>query len=134
MKKLLHILIAAVAFAVALPQTGCTTKKLDPAGVYQSDKALYDADKTITDAYDVMHTFVLFEYQNREALATKPDVRKAADSIRLNAQKWIKSAIALRDKYANAPNPENRSALLDAVRVLREAVNQASTYMKNGAK
>lgn len=142
MKKLISkILVAAL---VCIPPslvvcgtvaTVCTVgcKKLDPAGVYQSDKALYAADRTITEAYDVMHSFVRFEYENRAAI-NNPDITKAADNVRANAQTQIKSAIALRDAYAATPTPENRSKLDDAIRVLRQAISEAQGFMAKGVK
>lgn len=135
MKKLFTILTIAVALAAAVPTfTGCASdnRPLAAGGVYNQDNALYNADRTIAEAYDALHGFVLFEYNNREALATKPEIRKSADNIRLNAQRWIKSAVALRDVYANEPSGDNRDRLNDAIRILREAVLQANTYLAKG--
>lgn len=145
MKKLQSILTAIVLFvppsfiagafiATSMTVAGCKSRNLDPAGVYQSDKVLYNADKTITESYEVMHSFVKFEYDNRAALATTPEVGKAAEEIRRNAQKWIRSAIGLRDAYAGSPTPENRSKLDDAIRILRQAITEASSYIKQGVK
>lgn len=122
------------AFVAGVMTVGCKSRNLDPAGVYQSDKTLYNADKTIVEAYDVMDAFVRFEYNNRQALASTPEVSKAADEIRRNAQKWVKSAIGLRDAYAGSPTPENRSKLDDAIRVLRQAITDAQRYISQGVK
>lgn len=134
--RLFSLVVLSVALVAAAPTfTGCATnnRPLAEGGVYQGDNTLYNADKTISEAYDVMHKFVTFEYQNREALAATPDVRKHADTVRLNAQQWIKSAIALRDVYAQQPTAENRDKLSNAIKILREAITQASAYLAKGA-
>lgn len=126
--------VGGVFVAGTITATGCKSRNLDPAGAYQSDKTLYTADKTIVEAYEVMDAFVKFEYSNRQALASTPEVGKAADEIRRNAQKWIKSAIGLRDAYAGSPTPDNRSKLDDAIRVLRQAITDAQRYISQGVK
>lgn len=125
--------LALLISVVAVGCDGCA-KKLDPAGTYQGDKTLYNADRTIAESYDVMHSFVKFEYDNRAALQGSPEIGKAADNIRANAQRWIKSAIALRDAYATSPTPEGRSKLDDAIRVLRQAITEAGAYMAKGVE
>jgi hypothetical protein len=136
MKKIraFPFILALVALFAFAPTQGCKSRALDPAGVYQADQTLYAADKVISESYEVMHSFVLFEYQNREALRGTPEVTKAADHVRSNAQQWIKSAIALRDVYATTPTPDNRDKLNTAVRILREAIAQASAYMAKGVQ
>jgi hypothetical protein len=130
--KAFPFILAIVALVAFAPTQGCKSRALDPAGVYQSDQTLYNADKVISESYDVMHSFVKFEYQNREALQGTPEVTKAADHVRNNAQQWIRSAIALRDVYATTPTAENGDKLNTAIRILREAINQASAYMAKG--
>lgn len=101
---------------------------LAPNGAYK-DKVLYDADLTITTAYDVMHTFVKWEFDNRPALKAVPEVTRAADSIRTNARKWLSSAIALRETYAANPNEANRDNLATALGLLRTAMTEATKYL-----
>jgi hypothetical protein len=137
MKKLFHVLVVFVTLALSVPvgvsTSGCS-RKLDPDGVYAGDKTLYNADRTIAEAYDVMHAFVKFEHENRAALASTPEVTKAADHVRMNAQQWLKSSIALRDAYSISPTPETRNNLEDSIRVLRTAIVEASRYMAKGVK
>lgn len=127
-------IVGAAFIAGVFAIQGCKSRNLDPAGVYQSDKVLYDADKTIVESYEVLHAFVKFEHDNRVALAGSPEVTKAADKVRENAQQWVRSAINLRDAYAKSPTPENRSKLDDAIRILRQAIAEASSYIKQGVK
>lgn len=106
---------------------GCGT--LDPAGVYQGDRTLYDADLVIVSSYDTLHGFVSWEYENRDALAKWPELRKAADFIRAGARDWITSAIALREAYKLQPGPETRTALERGLDLLRQSTLQATKYL-----
>jgi hypothetical protein len=107
---------------------GCNAT-LQKDGAYQGDMALYSADRTITGAYDTLHTFVRWEYENRSALARWPEVKAAADHVRENAQLWISSAIALRDAYAATPTPEARDQLATSLRTLRAVLNEAANLL-----
>lgn len=112
---------------------GCGT--LAPDGPYKSDKTLYAADKAITESYDVMHTFVLWEYRNRATLAKWPEIKKSADTVRAGAQGWIESAIRLRDVYAANPTENNKLSLDKALAILSQAIAEVSTQMaKQGGK
>jgi len=121
----------ALLLAAALGLAGCGT--LEPGGVYQGDKALYDADVAIATSYEVIHTFVAWEYANREALAPQPGIRAAADRMRRGAPQWVRSALALRDAYAARPDVETRDALATAVGVLRAAMLEATRYLQAAA-
>lgn len=106
----------------------CACGTLAP-GVYNKDEVLYRADTAITASYDVFDTFVTFEYINRAALASKPEIKKAADKIRANAKKWTDSAIVLREAYVAAPTPENRDALKASIAVIRAALLESTKYI-----
>lgn len=111
----------------ALALTGCRT--IDPAGPYKGNSALYTQDVGIRAAYDTIHAFVLWEYQNRSALATKPEIRKAADQLRTDTPRWITTAIALRDAYAAVPSNDNLMKLQQALAVIKTGMVQATSYM-----
>jgi hypothetical protein len=117
----------ALALFVAFAAPGCRT--LSPDGPYAGDEILYSADETIVASYDLLHTFVKWEYENRAALASKPEIKRAADHVRANAQQWIASAIALREAYALSPTAESRRSLKGALAVLRAALTEAVKYM-----
>jgi hypothetical protein len=118
-------LISLLAVAVML--TGCST--LAPDGPYAGDKVLYNADLSIATSYDVLHTFVKWEYDNRATLAAKPEVKAAADKIRKGAPQWFSTALALRDAYEQSPSDGTRDALQQAVLVLRAAMFEATKYL-----
>lgn len=110
---------------VLLTLVACGT--LAPGGAYQ-DKVLYSADLTIATSYDLVHSFVTWEYNNRASLAAMPQVTQAADNIRRNARQWFGSAIALRDAYAANPTSDTLSKLNAALEILRTAMNEAVKY------
>ena len=125
MKNILLLSLIAVL-------AGCGS--LNTAGVYKGDKVLYTADLSITTSYDVIHGFVSWEYNNRVALASTPEIKAAADNMRKNAKSWIASAIACRDAYAAAPTDANNAALQKAIVVLQTAVAEATKYMLTSVK
>jgi len=124
-KRTLPALVIAAGLSLAA-LTGCGT--LDPAGVYHGDKPLYTADVALTGAYDALHAFVRWEYENRAALASQPEIRQAADRVRAQAPQWFASAMALRDAYAATPSTANQSALASALAVIQAAVTQAAAW------
>ncbi len=126
MKKSIVALLLAVTL-IGGCTNGCGT--LDPQGVYQGDKFLYDADLTITTGYEVMHRFVTWEYQNRETLKGTPGIKAAADKVRAGAKDWVSSALKLRDAYKADPTDTNRKGLQKALDVIRQAVVEATGYL-----
>ncbi len=121
-------LLALLCIGLVSFETGCKTN-LDPAGDYHGDAVLYNADSAITSAYDVLHTFVKWEDDNRGLLLDLPEVTKAADYVRDHARSWISTALTLREAYAKAPNAENKSALEASISILKAAVTEAAKYM-----
>jgi len=105
---------------------GCGT--LNPEGPYGGDKALYDADSTITMTYDALHAFVKWEYENRAALASMPEIKHHSDTIRKQAPQWFNSAVAIRDAYQQAPSAGTRDALMSSLAVLRQAMTEATRF------
>lgn len=124
MKKILSILLILSALFVF---PGCGT--LDKTGVYAGDQVLYQSELSITTSYDVIHTFVTWEKENRAALAKWPEIKTAADSMRAHAKQWKATADALHDAYAAAPTDANRQNLEAALRILRTALAEAAGYM-----
>jgi hypothetical protein len=118
----LILVVAAMGFG------GCATR-LAPDGPYNGDQILFNADKTITSSYRILHSFVKWEHQHRAVLPV--EVTKAADAVRANAEKWTQSVINLREAYALIPNKENRSALLNAVDVLDQVLLEVTKHMQD---
>ena len=128
MKKFRSLLFGVILAAslIFTGPVGCNAT-LDPAGVYQGDNILYNAEKATTTAYKTFDAFLKWEHQHRAILPV--EVSRAADVVRLNAKKWIDSAIALRDAYATNPTPENRKKLDTALSILDAALAEAARYM-----
>lgn len=119
---------ALALLAIPIFLMGCGT--LDPNGPYKGDRVLYTADKTIVESYDLMHSFVQWEYQNRPALSKWPEIKESANAIRREAKGWIESAEAMRDAYALHPDDQTRNDLLLSLDLLKTALAQAANYMK----
>ncbi|HUD74525.1 MAG TPA: hypothetical protein VMQ76_05585 [Terracidiphilus sp.] len=116
-----------VILSVALVAMSACATKLAPGGPY-TDLVLYNATQVINTAYDSMHSFVQFEYDNRALLAPHPEVKAVADNIRQHGHDWLKAAIALRETYVTItarvnsaqaaydaiPSEANAQALADA--------------------
>ena len=127
MKKLLVLLLALPLLLVG----GC--KSLAPDGAYAGDQVLYSADLTISTSYDVVHTFVLWEKQNRAALKATPQVKEFADNLRLNYPTYHRAAMSARNVYENAKTKPNATALSLSLDVLRDAVRQANQWLANAS-
>lgn len=119
MKSLLAIFILAVT-------TACTTT-LNPNGVYHGNKALYVTDASLDASLRVLDVFMVFQMNNRATLPA--EINTFADKTRVDAPQWARRIIALRDAYAASPTTESKRALDTSLRVLREAVIQASAYL-----
>lgn len=119
--------IALPLLALLLCLSACGT--LDKTGPYQGDKFLYDTDLMIASSYDAVHTFVVWEYQNRATLAAFPHIKIKADEIRAQAPGAFKAALMLRDTYAATPTSGTKSALESTINILRTMTSVALSYM-----
>lgn len=123
----LTIILAGMLTIGALSMTGCAS--LAPSSSYDGDKALYIADQTDLAAYKVMHAFVSFEYDNRAALASHPEIKEAADEIRKNAPDWFAKYDKARAVYVNVRSPETLAAFNLAVQKLKDGVTKATNSL-----
>jgi hypothetical protein len=125
MKQIGLALFALVLFAGG--PSGCKSSRLDPKGVYQGDKFLYEAENAIVTAHDTFRQFLQWELSFRSVLP--PEVSRAADFVRLNEEKWISTASALRDAYERTPSPEAKDRLQLSINLIRTALHEAASYM-----
>lgn len=107
-------------------------RSLDPEGVYAGDKILYTAEKATVDGYDTLHAFVKFEAENRAALPR--EATAAADNIRTNAERWVRSAQLARDAYVAVKSEPNRLKLKQSLVILRAAIADALRYLPEEKK
>lgn len=122
-------IIGLLLCAAVLTGFGSGCRDLEKGGVYSEDKVLYNAELSVVTAYELLHAFVTWEKDNRQALAAQPEIRKAADNIRAHSKEWFDSAHRLRDAYAANPTDENRNNLTAALGIIRAALTEASGYM-----
>ena len=92
-------------------------------------KLLFEADQSIVTGYDLFKVFLSWERNNRSALSAFSEIKQAADNIRRHAEEWIDSATRLREAYAASPTPANRTALSDALRVIGQALTEATAQL-----
>jgi hypothetical protein len=133
MKSLRSFLVAALFCALSAScsflTTGCASRDLDPAGVYQGDKVLYETDRAITNGYSLLNGFVKWEYENRALLVSKPEITKAADNVRVQAKGWFDTLHVLRAAYVTDPSPGNRDKLQQTLSLIQAAIAEATKYM-----
>lgn len=127
MKNLIVLLLAAPLLLL-----GC--RSMDPNGVYKGDQVLYNADMAISTSFDVVHTFVKWEYDNKAVLTQMPQLHEYANSLRVQYPTWHKAAMAARNAYASSATKENATALQMAIDVLREAMRQANQWFANAGQ
>lgn len=125
-------LLAVLALLLCSP--GMTCRQLDPAGVYQGDRFLFESEMAINTSYDMVKTFLTWEMNNREALAKFPEIGKAANRLRREYKGWHESAVALHDLYEINKTDENRTKLMNAISLLRAALAEATKYMTQAAQ
>lgn len=126
-KSLAATLLTLCSVLAILLTPGCAVVSKD--GPYQGDSILFNADQTIVQSYDLLHTFVKWEYDHRAALSTVPQIKEAADRVRLQAPAWLQSAMTLRDAYAAAPTRGNKKSLEASLDILRAALTEATRYL-----
>jgi hypothetical protein len=137
----LWVSVAALCFGLFVGCGGCgTLDKGTPdrpspyGGVNASgemktpDRVLFDMDLVLATSYDVLDNFLKWELANRAALAGSPEIKKAADKIRLEAPKAFKSAVAIRDAYQQNPSVQTRSDLTRALDVLHAMIAETIKY------
>lgn len=121
-----------LGFCALLLFPGCVN--LDPAGTYKGDALLYHSELATTTSYDVLKTFLDWEKANAPALVKWPQIHQAAENIRAHWEQWFTTAYAMHDAYKADPSQVNADNLQTALRILREALNQATGYMATATK
>lgn len=115
-------LLAAVALIL------CSCSSILPG----NDPVVVNAERTTQLAVDVFDTFLKWEYNNRSALAFKPEVKQAADFIRDNGIGWLESARSMTKAYKENRSQENKFNLDTALAILRQAISEARKYLTQG--
>lgn len=104
------------------PTVGCKTQ-LAPAGVYQGDTFLYNADATIKFSYNTLKNFQKWESDNHTLISQQwPQVTIAAERVRDNAPLWFKAVGFARQTYLDAKAQSNPTLLKDATANLQNKI------------
>lgn len=126
-KRWLASVMLICAFVMAAGPVGCSRTTLSEGGVYQGDQTLYEAEKAIVTAHKSFNAFLTWEMLNRAILSV--DVSRVADTIRLNEERWLASAHALRDAYVATPTAENKDKLQLTLNLINTALAEATRHM-----
>ncbi len=123
----MFLLFALCFTLVGFGPSGCSNTTLHKNGVYAEDRTLFEADKATTTGARLMRKFVEWEQKYRSTLP--PEVSRASDKVFLNGDKWIDSAVALREAYATNPSKENKLALENSLRLIQSVLDEVARYM-----
>ena len=125
-----HLSKLIACMLVLIGPLGCKTQ-LETPGVYNGDRVLYDADLTITTAFTLIDSVLLWESNNRELLSAIPEIRKACDKIRIKAPPVLQAAINARDAYSENRTTENRLTLDGALSLARSVATDAAAILQD---
>jgi hypothetical protein len=119
MKRFLAIALAAafLALPVSIVVTGCRA----PSTVVADDQIILNAERAIVSSFEVIDTFLKFEYTNRSNLP--PSVTSVADTIRKDAPTAFMNARSVLRSYKEKPTPEQRLFLEDSLSQVRTLAN-----------
>lgn len=115
------ILLAFAAYFFA----GCqTTRDLDPEGVYQGDRVLFNADALALQVFDSIDSIQAFASRNPSIVAESESFQSLLSKLAENRQKWKDDYFAARDSYEAAKTLANRQQLDISLEVLRAVLTE----------
>jgi len=127
-----RLLIATALLPALLLGSGCSLvqrRTLDPAGAYQSNTLLWQADSVIIELADLADQVTAMADRNPEFVASRPDVAAFVDRLRReqdgtpSQDEVLTNLIQARDRYAASPTAaDDLRTSLNAARAL---LNQA---------
>jgi hypothetical protein len=125
------ILTSLIFFAGVLGLVGCTgcATQLAPQGVYQGDTVLYRAELASVSSYQLVDTFLKWEYDNRALLSTHPEIKQAADFLRVNYPSAKTNLDAAIEKYRVLATPENKALAESWLAKVQEYARTVANYM-----
>jgi hypothetical protein len=124
------LLLIAACLSVPVLESGCKKTTLQPGGAYsEAGVGAYQADQVIDAARATVDAFLVYESKNRAALTSMPQITQTADRLRDAAPRALQSAVRANDAYKAAPDPTKRTALDDALRVLRQVAVEAAGFL-----
>jgi hypothetical protein len=125
MKRHLSVLSTLVFICFA---SGC-------AGIAPGhDPVVVNAERATVLALDTVDTFLAWEFQNREAFASVPEIRESANYLRRNAPAWFETARDLTKSYKQNRTEQNKANLGTVIAILQRATRQANAYLPAALK
>jgi hypothetical protein len=118
------ILKVKLLFAlILLPLVGCAL--LDPA----ADPLLVRADQSIRSSFSTVNSFLTYCNNNRDFVATIPEVADAGNQLQRTYPAAHDSAWAMRRTYAANKSAENKATLETWLAILDTATEQAQKHL-----
>lgn len=108
--------------------SGCKTT-LEEGGAHQGDAILFRSEQAIVETKDAMDTFLKWEHDNAAVLQQWPEIKKYADTVRVDGRVWLESAMALRDTYKANPTDENGAKLQTSLALLRTMLAEIAIHL-----
>lgn len=94
-----------------------------------NDPVLVSAERTTSLAFDTFDSFFALERaQEVYVKANLPEVHKFANSLRVNAPKYLASARATTEAYRLNRDDQNKANLGTAIAILQTALSQVQVY------
>jgi len=93
------------------------------------DPVVVNAERTTVLALDAVDTFLLWEFENRAALAAVPEIRERADYLRRHAPEWFATARDVTRAYKQNRTAANKVNLDTVIAILKRAVAEANQYL-----
>ena len=93
------------------------------------DPVVVNAERTTVLALDAVDTFLLWEFENRTALAAVPEIKERADYLRRHAPAWFTTARDLTRAYKQNRTAANKVNLDTVIVILKRASAQANQYL-----
>jgi phosphoglycerol transferase MdoB-like AlkP superfamily enzyme len=122
------ICLCILLAALALPQTACQTRGLDPTGVYQGDAFVYQAENTIAQTYVALNNFLTFVYQNQATLPKA--ILKGANELQATARPSLQTAANTIQVYKTAPTAEGKDKVQASLEAARSILTSINTYLQ----
>jgi hypothetical protein len=119
MKRFLALILAASV--LALPASVFVAGCRAPSTVVADDKIILNAERAIVSSFEVIDTFLKFEYTNRSNLPSKVTI--TADMIRRDAPIAFMNARSVLRAYKETQTPEQRMFLEDSLVQIQALAN-----------
>lgn len=126
-KAVLTVCLALLVPGALVITAGCSLFRGAPIAE-GADPIVVHAERTQTYALETFDTFLAWERENR-MLLHKPEVKAAADNIRVNYKEWDDNLSSTIKAYKATRSKENADKLDIALAVVSNALDIARRYL-----